>query len=289
MKITHVLASAAVCGALVAGLAAGGTASAAVPVRGTFTPVDPVRILDTRSGLGVADQHTGPLGAGTVIELDVTGVGGVPEQGAGAVVLNVTVTEAAGSGFVTAYPCGFARPLASNLNFVHGINTANQVTPKVGQDGRVCLFTSNETHLVADVSGWYADDFAAVPGFFYEQLTPARIVDTRDGTGLGALDVAEQLLGDLIWCAPDLQIAEEPTELLDSVLGDVLRERGVVLVPLDLGELDALPFQRAFVRPRASPFSDVARTDGQRLQLAHGLGGQKIADRGHARMWRLRA
>jgi hypothetical protein len=198
MKIKHLVSSAAVCGALVAALAAAGTASAAVPVRGTFTPVDPVRILDTRDGTGVADQHVGPLGVGQVIELDVTGVGGVPNVGVGAVVLNVTVTEAAGRGYVTVYPCGLGRPLASNLNFIGGVNAANLVTAKVGVDGRVCLFTSNRTQLIADVSGWYADDFASVPGFFYTQLTPQRIVDTRDGTGLGARPIGPLATGEIL-------------------------------------------------------------------------------------------
>ncbi len=198
MKIKHLVSSAAVCGALVAALAIGGTASAAVPVRGTFTPVDPVRILDTRTGLGVADQHVGPLGVGQVIELDVTDVGGVPADGVGAVVLNVTVTEAVGNGYVTVYPCGFARPIASNVNFIRGVNAANLVTAKVGVNGRVCLFASNQTQLVADVSGWYADDFASVPGFRYTQLTPARIVDTRDGTGLGQRPIGPLAAGEIL-------------------------------------------------------------------------------------------
>ncbi|MCU1360330.1 MAG: hypothetical protein JWN99_1619, partial [Ilumatobacteraceae bacterium] len=198
MKIKHLVSSAAVCGALVAALALGGSASAAVPVRGTFTPVDPARILDTRDGTGVVDHHVGPLGIGQVIELDVTGVGGVPADGVGAVVLNVTVTEAAGNGFVTVYPCGLGRPTASNLNFVRGVNAANLVTAKVGVDGRVCLFTSNQTQLVGDVSGWYGDDFASVPGFLYEQLDPARIVDTRDGTGLGERPIGPLATGEIL-------------------------------------------------------------------------------------------
>ena len=33
---------------------------------GLFVPVDPVRILDTREGLGVWEQHQGPLAAGPV-------------------------------------------------------------------------------------------------------------------------------------------------------------------------------------------------------------------------------
>jgi hypothetical protein len=177
---------------------AGGTASAAVPVRGTFTPVDPTRILDTRDGTGVADQHVGPLGAGQVTELDVTGVANVPETGVGAVVLNVTVTEAPGRGYLTVYPCGNARPLASNLNFSRGVNAANQVTVKVGRDGRVCFFANSQTHVVADVSGWYGDDFAAVPGFHYKALTPARIIDTRDGTGLGTRAIAPLVAGEVL-------------------------------------------------------------------------------------------
>ncbi|MFN8020165.1 MAG: hypothetical protein U0Q03_01445 [Acidimicrobiales bacterium] len=179
-------------------LVSAGTASAAVPVRGTFTPVDPLRILDTRDGTGVVDQRVGPLGIGQVLELDVTGVGGVPDTGAGAVVLNVTVTEAAGPGYVTVYPCGDVRPVASNVNFRRGVNVANQVTAKVGRDGHVCFFTAATTQLVADLSGWYGDDVATVPGFFYEPLSPERIVDTRDGTGLGSRAIGQLAAGEVL-------------------------------------------------------------------------------------------
>ncbi len=175
-----------------------GSASAAVPVRGTFTPVDPIRILDTRDGTGVAGERVGPVGVGRVVELDVTGVGGVPDTGAGAVVLNVTVTEAPANGYVTVFPCGDARPLASNVNVRRGVNVANQVTAKVGSDGRVCFFASSETHLVADLSGWYANDVATVPGFSYAPLTPARVVDTRDGTGLGLRPTGVMAAGEVL-------------------------------------------------------------------------------------------
>jgi hypothetical protein len=173
-------------------------ASAAVPVRGTFTPVDPVRVLDTRDGTGVAGQHRGPLGAGQVTELTVAGVGGVPSVGAGAVVLNVTATEAPGDGYVTSFPCGEARPTASNLNFTHGVNVPNQVTVKVGVDGKVCFFTSARVELIADQFGWYADDFAARPGYRYHELDPARILDTRDGTGTGTRPVSPLAAGEVL-------------------------------------------------------------------------------------------
>ena len=190
MRIKHAisLSAAAVATIFAIGVSATGVA-AAVPVRGTFTPVDPVRIVDTRDGTGVAGRHVDPLGAGAVTEFVVTGVGGVPTSGVGAVVLNVTATEATGRGYLTVFPCGDARPLASNLNVVKGVDNANLVTAKVGRDGRVCVFASINTQFVADVSGWYADDFAAAPGFRYTQLDPARIIDTRDGTGLGGRPV----------------------------------------------------------------------------------------------------
>jgi hypothetical protein len=70
------------------------------------------------------------------------------------VVLNVTATEPAAAGFVTAYPRGIGRPLASNLNFVPQQNVANAVIAPVGVGGSICLFTNVATHLVVDVVGY---------------------------------------------------------------------------------------------------------------------------------------
>jgi hypothetical protein len=175
-----------------------GSASAAVPVKGTFTPLDPVRVLDTRDGTGVSDQQPGPFGIGRVTTLHIAGVGGVPSTGAGAVVLNVTATEAPGPGYITTYPCDQARPYASNLNFTHGVAVANLVTAKVSVQGTVCFFANSAVQIVADLSGWYADDFAAVPGFHYHELDPARVLDTRDGTGLGARAIGPLVAGEVL-------------------------------------------------------------------------------------------
>ncbi|MEY4230757.1 MAG: hypothetical protein RLZZ362_1606, partial [Actinomycetota bacterium] len=70
-----------------------------------------------------------------------------------AVALNVTVTEPWAAGYVTAYPCGGSLPSASNLNFSAGTTVANLVIAKVGTGGKVCLFSSAPTHLIADVNG----------------------------------------------------------------------------------------------------------------------------------------
>jgi hypothetical protein len=54
------------------------------------------------------------------------------------------------------YPCGSPRPDTSNINFQAGA-ISNLVSAKVGDGGRVCIYTQNSVHLVADVDGYYPD------------------------------------------------------------------------------------------------------------------------------------
>ena len=143
---------------------------------GRYTPVAPARVLDTRTGEG---GTLGKVSGGTSINLDVRGVGGLPST-VGAVVLNVTATDLdGGDSFVTVYPTGVTRPLASNLNVTSGQSVPNLVVTPTG-DGRVTLYNNAGTvHLVADVQGWYASDAAAS----YLSTAPFRLLDTRTGTG----------------------------------------------------------------------------------------------------------
>ena len=146
----------------------GGQVEAAVPPG--YTAVTPDRLMDTRENLG------GPVMVGGVgRSLQITGRGGVPGTGAIAVVLNVTVTEPAAAGFVTVWPSGVTRPVASNLNMTAGLTVPNLVTVGLGTGGRVELFSSVDAHLVVDVVGWYASGLVPV--------TPGRLMDTRDGLG----------------------------------------------------------------------------------------------------------
>ncbi len=129
----------------------GGTASALVSLT-------PGRLMDTREGQSTVDGQFAGIGvraANSVTELQVGGRGGVPAD-AEAVVLNVTVTGAAGNGFITVYPCGQAVPTTSNLNFVAGDTVANAVVVKMGVGGKLCLFAAESaTHLIADVNGYF--------------------------------------------------------------------------------------------------------------------------------------
>ena len=111
--------------------------------------VNPSRLLDTRDGSG---GWLGALSAGQSIDLPVAGVAGIPADAAG-VLLNVTVADAAAAGYVTVYPCGSDRPLASNLNYAAGQTTSNAVAVKLGT-GSVCLFSTQSVDLIADVAGY---------------------------------------------------------------------------------------------------------------------------------------
>jgi hypothetical protein len=96
---------------------------------------------------------------------------------ASAVVLNLTGTDAAADGYVTAWPCGERRPLASNLNLTFGATTANLVIVKLGADTSVCLYTQSGTDLVADLAGWFT------AGAHFTAVSPQRVLDTRPGAG----------------------------------------------------------------------------------------------------------
>jgi hypothetical protein len=149
---------------------------------GRYTALTPARILDTRDGTGGVQ---GPIAGGTAANVQVAGRGGVPPAGASAVVMNVTVTQPTAAGFLTLFPSGTALPLASNLGFTPGQNVPNLVTVKLGADGKVGTYNSaGSTHVIFDVAGWYSGESGGDAGR-YRPLVPARVLDTRDGTGGG--------------------------------------------------------------------------------------------------------
>lgn len=137
-----------------------------VPAGGTPGTVVPSRILETRVGptlktIDALFQGTGKRGAGSTVELQVAGRGGVPAD-AEAAFLNVTAIDPAGFGYVTVYPCGEPRPLTSNINYGPGDVAPNSVFAKIGTGGKVCIFTLAASHLIVDVSGHVPE--AAVKG-----------------------------------------------------------------------------------------------------------------------------
>lgn len=149
-----------------------------------YTAISPARVLDTRNGTGAA---TAKVAKGGILKLKIAGAKSIPASGVTAVVMNLTVTNASGAGFITAYPSddGTSVPNVSNLNYGPGQTIPNSVTVPVGKDGYVYLYNGGSTagpvDLVADVSGYYEQS----TGSLYTPLPDGdiRVLDTRNGTG----------------------------------------------------------------------------------------------------------
>ena len=154
----------------------GATGSGAPAVPGDFVAVTPTRVLDTRSGVGQGGLIV-PVGPKGRVDLQVTGVGGVPTTGVTAVAINVTGVRASQPTFLTVFPADAAQAGTSTVNLVTGETRASLVLPRVGPDGRVSI--ANEAgalDVLADVVGYYRSD---TPAGRYHAIVPRRLLDTR--------------------------------------------------------------------------------------------------------------
>jgi hypothetical protein len=114
------------------------------------------RVADTRSGWVASDGRffgLGAMPAGQVVEVPVAGRAGVPLD-AEAVIVNVTVAGARGSGFATVFPCG-VRPGTSSVNFEAGRDVANEVIAELSGRGSVCVYTHVSADVIVDVVGHF--------------------------------------------------------------------------------------------------------------------------------------
>jgi hypothetical protein len=100
--------------------------------------------------------------------------------------LNFTVVPQGKLDYITVFPTGQTRPLASLLNSYDGRTKANAAIVPAGANGAISVFTTDPTHLVIDINGYFVADSEATALAFYP-ITPCRLVDTREAPGtLGA-------------------------------------------------------------------------------------------------------
>ncbi|MCU1392024.1 MAG: N-acetylmuramoyl-L-alanine amidase [Ilumatobacteraceae bacterium] len=184
----------------------------------SFVAVQPERLLETRTSEGQIGYSGAKPAAGQTVTLKVTGVGNanVPST-AVAVALNVTGVDATDNGFVTVYPCGGARPTASNLNLVKGGTTPNTVITKIGTGGAVCLYTQTGADLVADISGYFR------PSTSFVAVQPERLLETRSSLGqvgyTGAKPGAGQIVHLQIAGAGSTQVPASATAAVLNITG----------------------------------------------------------------------
>src|SRR5579864_1291661 len=142
----------------------------------SFVPVTPCRVADTRNTAG---PFGGPFLQGQAAARAFaipSSACGIPNT-AQAYALNITVVPHGVLGFLTAFPCGQPRPLASNLNS-DGRNKAVAGILPAGTSGAVCFFATHDTDLVLDINGYFVPDTDVTAMAFYP-MTPCRLVDTR--------------------------------------------------------------------------------------------------------------
>ncbi|MCL4448366.1 MAG: IPT/TIG domain-containing protein, partial [Actinobacteria bacterium] len=179
------------------------TNSSTVAEQGSFVPLpSPTRICDTRSPSFIQTAYPNntswdsqcvgnTLSAGSTLNVKVAGYTGdvgaadVVPSSATAVVLNVTEASNTKGGFLTIYPSGVAKPIASNLNFLPPPQgpIANLVQVSLGVDGAINVFNyAGFVDITVDVMGYFVPVVSASEGNFVPLPSPTRICDTRSSS-----------------------------------------------------------------------------------------------------------
>lgn len=156
--------------------------TAYVPADRDPVSAEPIRLLETRFALDnpTIDGKSWRLGRlfpGTTTQFQIGGRWFVP-AGVDAAFINVTAINPSARGFVTIFPCGTERPNAASINFVAGEVRANSVLVKMGGGGTACIYTSAETDLVVDLSGWIDDPGTSPPDEPPPTSTPGATANT---------------------------------------------------------------------------------------------------------------
>ena len=151
-----------------------------IPASAGYSAISPVRMVDTRSPIGVPTADRLQPSQVTVLSFPV--MSGIPPVADSAVV-NVTATDSLGPGFLTVYPCDEPMPLASNLNIAAGDTRPNLVVARMGAGGTICMISSVALHVVVDLQGWFASATPPPPVSPPER----QHVDRTSGLALGYL------------------------------------------------------------------------------------------------------
>jgi hypothetical protein len=121
------------------------------------------RVFDSRASVAVP--------AGQEVRIDASAL--VP-NGAVAAMVNLTVTQPSGPGWLAAAPCGGWNG-TSSVNFSGGQTVATHSTVPLG-GGAFCIRSSVATHVVIDVGSAYVNG----QGSTFTSVSPSRVLDTRD-------------------------------------------------------------------------------------------------------------
>jgi Zinc carboxypeptidase len=157
--------SAALVGSSARSASAQSTPAQSTPAGARYVPVPPARHTDTR--------------VGRVDRVDASTIRiPIPDGLVGAVAVSATITAVGrGSGYVSVYPAGTSRPIASISNVRAGETRANAGLFMVSPAG-LDVYVSADIDLVVDITGWLLPTGAVAAGRFVIEA-PRRVLDTR--------------------------------------------------------------------------------------------------------------
>lgn len=151
----------------------------------TFTPLTPVRVISTRTGVGLS----GKFHAGSPRTLVVAGSSGVPLT-ATAITGNLTVVGPTKAGYVAITKDPVASPSTSTLNFPAGVTSrANGFFAPLSATGAVSIVYNvgsgtASADMIMDITGYFE---SGTGGLRFVPLNPSRIMNTRPTAVLSGL------------------------------------------------------------------------------------------------------
>ena len=160
---------------------------------GEFHPLDPQRVLDTRSGINVLEAGARPLvpGAGQAFDVPLSGMGGLPDMidddQVLAVAVSITVVEPTAPGYLRAFGTGDVEGESSIVNFGPGETVPNMTVLAPGDDGQITVRLVSEggsgtAHVLIDTFGWFSKGTFQESGSRLIPVGPGRIFDSRNPT-----------------------------------------------------------------------------------------------------------
>ncbi|HWL45269.1 MAG TPA: PQQ-dependent sugar dehydrogenase [Ilumatobacter sp.] len=140
----------------------------------TFVANPPYRAYDTTDEGGGHPR----LAAGTSRLVDTR----LPD-GASAALVNLTIADTVGSGYLKAWVPGGVRPATSSVNADAGSIVANAAIVPLDADGRFIVETSVAARVIVDVMGAFMPTSGAAPSGRFVPLSSVRLADTREPAG----------------------------------------------------------------------------------------------------------
>jgi hypothetical protein len=153
-----------------------------------FVGIPPCRLVDTRNPTGTfGGPSLPPLTERSFPVLSASC--GIPATATG-YSLNVTVVPIGFLGYLTIWPTGVTRPLASTVNSYLGVAVANAALVVAGTSGAVSVYATNTTDVILDIDGYFVGQSTSdtvSTAFGTDALPTSSTGSANTAFGLGAL------------------------------------------------------------------------------------------------------